>query len=311
MLVIGIGPGSLAEVMFNRFTKECGMGNRIHLGMTLVLCFSSMLAHAGELSIRETVIIGAGTPVPGVNGATFESVGVTARPISPPASDDGAVMFWGEYLDPNNNVPAYGIFRHSADGSMERLVDTTMIMPGKGETFEDITEFSTNEGNGAFLGARYSDGSFEGVYRVVNGNLQVVADPTISLPGLSSPAQNFWHPIIEGDRIAFVTEPGIFQWQSGVLEPMVLTSELIPGRSDTFQGGFGNITFDHGDLRFLGLGPSLGTGNWHDMYEGIFTKTASDLFTVADVLTPIPGGTGNFLTFGAMDHCGGTTFGFS
>jgi hypothetical protein len=89
-----------------------------------------------------------------------------------------------------------------------------------------------------------------------------------------------------------------------------LTSELIPGRPDSFQG-FGNITFDNGVLSFLGLGPSLGTGNWYDRYEGIFSNTSSDLSAVADVFTPIPEGTGNFVTFGSMYRCGGTTFGFS
>ena len=64
---IAIGPVSVAEVTFTPFTEECVMGNRIQLGLTLIFSFSSMLAHAGDLSFRETVIIEGGTPVPEVS----------------------------------------------------------------------------------------------------------------------------------------------------------------------------------------------------------------------------------------------------
>jgi len=57
----------------------------------------------------------------------------------------------------------------------------------------------------------------------MNGSLQVVADSTMPLPGISSPGSIFYHPLIEGDRIAFVTGQGIFQSQNGVFEPLVLT----------------------------------------------------------------------------------------
>jgi len=87
----------------------------------------------------------------------------------------------------------------------------------------------------------------------MNGSLQVVADSTMPLPGISSPGVIFYHPLIEGDRIAFITGQGIFQLQNGVLEPLVFISELILGRSDSFHG-FGHITFEV-FLRFLSIKP--------------------------------------------------------
>ena len=155
-------------------------------------------------------------------------------------------MFWGKYEDPDNaNALVQGLFRYSSVVGIERLVDSTMIMPGKAEPLEDITEFSTNQGNVAFLGGRYSDASFEGVYNAINRNLQVVADSATLLPGTSGSSSLFYHPIIEGDQIAFVAGQGIFQSKNGVLAPLVLGSELIPGRTDSFHG-FGNIAFDNG-----------------------------------------------------------------
>ncbi|MDH5587087.1 MAG: hypothetical protein OEZ05_10700, partial [Nitrospirota bacterium] len=283
--------------------------NRLSFGILTLVLMTSSLAHSAELHIGEITVIGSGTAVPGTN-ATFQSFGVWSRPVSPPAIHDGYVVFWGKHLDPDNSQPVHGLFRYSQAGGIERLVDTNTIMPGKSEPFEDITEFFTNQGNVAFLGARYSEALFEGVYSVVNGAIEVVADPSVVLPGTGEPSGRFNHPIIEGDRIAFVTGLGIFQSHNGALESLVLWSDLIPGRTDTFQG-FGNITFDHGALSFFALGPLLGTGNWYDRYEGIFTKTSSGLSTEADVLTPIPEGMGDFITFGAMYPCGGTTFGFS
>lgn len=110
----------------------------------------------------------------------FQRFGVTSRPVSPPASHEGSVVFWGEYLDPDNNtLPVHGLFRFSPGVGIERLVDSTTTIPGKSEPFEDITEFSANDGNVVFWGARYSDTYFEGVYSLMNGSLQVVADSTM------------------------------------------------------------------------------------------------------------------------------------
>lgn len=91
------------------------------------------------------------TPVPGSNGM-FQRFGVTSRPVSPPASHEGSVVFWGEYLDlDNNNLPVHGLFRFSPGVGIERLVDSTTTIPGKSEPFEGITEFSANDGNVVFL----------------------------------------------------------------------------------------------------------------------------------------------------------------
>ncbi len=285
------------------------MMNRILVGLTVLLLFTPSFSHSGELTIGATKIIRTGDQAPGTNG-TFQSFGVRNRPVSPPGLDDGDVVFWGEYLDPgNNNQRVHGLFRYSSGEDIERLVDSSMLIPGKSDPFEDITEFSANQGNVAFLGARYSEG-IEGVYSLKNGNLQLVADSTTLLPGTLETSSSFYHPRIEGDRIAFVTEAGIFQSQQSLIESLVLTGELIPGRTDEFQG-FGNIAFENEVLSFWGLGPSLGTGHMYDKYEGIFTVSSMGQNTAVDVSTAIPNGTGNFLSFRAFLSCGGTTLGGS
>ncbi len=285
------------------------MMNRILVGLTVLLILTPSFSYAGELTIGAIKIIRTGDQVPGIN-STFQSFGVGDRPVSPPVVDNGDVVFWGEYTDPgNNNQRVHGLFRYSSGEGIERLVDSTMLMPGKSDLFEDITEFSADQGNLAFLGGRYSEG-FEGVYSTKNGNLQLVADSTTLLPGTPGTSSRFYHPRIEGDRIAFITEAGIFQSQQSLIEPLVLTGELIPGRTDAFQG-FGNIAFDNEVLSFWGLGPSLGTGHVYDKYEGLFTDSSTGQNTVVDVSTAIPNGTGSFLSFRAFFSCGGTTFGYS
>ena len=284
------------------------MMDRILVGLTVLLILTPSFSYSGELTIGATRIIRTGDQAPGTNG-TFQSFGVGDRPVSPPVVDDGDVVFWGETSDlGNNNQRVHGLFRYSSGDGIERLVDSTMLMPGKSDPFEDITEFSANQGNVAFLGARYTEG-FEGTYSLKNGNLELVADSTTLLPGISGASSRFYHPLIEGDRIAFVTEAGIFQSQQSLIEPLVLAGELIPGRADTFQG-FGNISFDNEVLSFWGLGPSLGTG-LYDKYEGIFTDSSTGQNVEVDVSAVIPNGTGSFLSFRAFFSCGGTTFGYS
>ncbi len=122
------------------------MMNRILVGLIVLLILTPAFSYSGELTIGAIKIIRTGDQVPGINSA-FQSFGVGDRPVSPPVVDNGDVVFWGEYTDPgNNNQRVHGLFRYSSDVGIERLVDSTMLIPGKSDPFKDITEFSADQG---------------------------------------------------------------------------------------------------------------------------------------------------------------------
>ncbi len=157
---------------------------------------------------------------------------------------------------------------------------------------EDSWSPSISGDNIAF-GATIDGGS--GIYARIDGQLVVVADSSMKIPG--SEFFNFafgLSPGICGRNVSFVGfslgyGSGIWLWRDGVLEKVVDTHTLVPGRSVTFGSFLGSPGIDGENIAFLAR---------HDDGFGIYAVINGELRTIADNDTFLPGAAFPILGFG-------------
>jgi hypothetical protein len=156
---------------------------------------------------------------------------------------------------------------------------------------------------GAFPGVSATTVAFEGggstssgVYTGTGGALTKVADTSTAIPGGS--LGNFTafgtSEAIAGATVAFrgsgSSSIGIYTATGGALTTIADTNTAIPG----FTGNFTN----------LGISPSLSGstlaffGRGSPSFVGVYTGSGGAITAVADTNTAVPGGSGNFTTFG-------------
>ena len=129
-----------------------------------------------------------------------------------------------------------------------------------------------------------------------------IADTNTPIPGGTGTFTGFGvAPSIDGGDVAFIgfgdpgfTALGIYSTVGGTLGVVANLNTPIPGGTGNFTNlgsNFDNPSIDGGVVAFHGTG----TGQ-----QGIYSKVGGTLGAVADLNTPIPGGTGNFTGFGSV-----------
>ncbi len=215
------------------------------------------------------------TPIPGGDGSftefsTITSLGNDITFTARGASSQGIYTF--------------------IDGALAVLVDTNTPIPGGNGNFTGVGSPVLMEGGDiAFLGS--GDESQSGIYAIIDGTVTVLVDTNTPLPGGTGNFTGQFHNLLslgDGD-IAFIFEAseqlGIYTCIDGVFSVVADTNTVIPGSTDTFD----SLAY----LSSIG-GKNVTFAGWSDNMVGFYTYIDGALGVVADLNTPIPGGTGNF-----------------
>jgi hypothetical protein len=135
-----------------------------------------------------------------------------------------------------------------------------------------------------------------GIYTNLGGTLNVLADTRTKVPGSTRNFFSFGSPSLKNGSVAFAGSlsqgsptQGIYTSINGALNTVADVNTPVPGSTDNF-GYLTAPSIDNERVAFLrsGLGFPI---------EGVYTNLNGSLSAIANMNTPIPGGTGNFTRF--------------
>jgi hypothetical protein len=162
-----------------------------------------------------------------------------------PLVDAGAVYFYGQ------RGTDKGIHRNES-GTIDIVFDADVQMPG-GVSDLDSFRFAAGDGGVAFEG----NGMWgeEGVYRVLPGSLEIVADWMTPVPDGPDLFTDFsWGVAVQGGRVVFTaggsSSHGIYEYESGTLSTLVDRNTAVPGSPTVSFDGFGFVSLDGDDTAF-------------------------------------------------------------
>jgi len=120
-----------------------------------------------------------------------------------------------------------------------------------------------------------------------------IADTSTPIPGGAGTFTNLITPSMDNGHVAFYgsgsSGSGVYTNLTGSLTAFVNTATPIPGGTGNFTG-FLHPVLSGGRVGFVGFG---GSGQ-----QGVYTDAGGTLAAVASTSTSIPGGSGNFTSFG-------------
>jgi hypothetical protein len=162
-----------------------------------------------------------------------------------PVTDAGAVYFYGR------RATDEGIHR-SRDGTIAIVFAADVQMPGG---VSNLSSFRFAVGGGAIAFAGNGMWDEEGVYRVLPGSLQVVADWMTPVPDQADVFTDFsWGAAVDSDRVVFTgggsSSHGIYAHEGNSLSTLVDLDTPAPGpQNETFEG-FGFVSVDGDETAF-------------------------------------------------------------
>jgi len=219
-----------------------------------------------------------------------------------PSLDSGIVVFRAVRV----GGTLAGIYR-SAGGSLDVLADISNPIPGGGGSghFTALGIPSLSGANVAFWGSSFASSSSRqtGVYTIVDDVISAAADLNTApaeglLPFLSFGAS----PSMDGNSVVFIgstaTSAGVYRYANGSLAVVADTMTPIPEGSGNFQPfGFVQAVGDEGTVVFVA---QVVVPRGVVEQRGIYSTVGSSLAVLADLNTPIPGGSGTFTDFRAV-----------
>lgn len=183
--------------------------------------------------------------------------------------------------------------------SFEKVVDTNTAIPEGVGNFNDFSEPYLSAGNVAFWAT--GTGGQVGVYSIIGGVLDVVADTSTAAPGGGGNFTdfNFSSVSLHGNNVVFIANgpggPGVYRRQgAGAIEVVAETgTTMVPGGGGEVFTDVGFITSIFGGLASFGGFGDAGT-------RGVYTWSGGPLNVVADTtdLAP-PDFTLNFTSMGS------------
>ena len=287
----------------NRRGARCLQLAAILSVLTVPVSGSVVPAPVGGLSFHYYKVVDTDTVMPG-DTETFGCVGQPHVSYGSVAfrgggeEDCGAAIWTWRLDDPATLTKRYGRGMSSLDGG----------------TFIEFSSLSYNKGHVAFA-AQTGGSAARGIYTDARGALELVANRFTPVPGgVGDVFFHFGAPwIYEGEvvfRARVVTlSPiniidGIYAWADGVLR-LVAAEGITP-----VPGGTGTFV-DFGDEDATGViahlsgipavddGVVVFRGRGSDGEHGVYREHNGVFSVIADLNTPIPGGTGNFTDFEA------------
>lgn len=196
--------------------------------------------------------------------------------------------------------------------TFEKIVDTNTSIPGGPGTFQSFgSGVSLDNGNVAFEGTNGlpgEQGFRRGIYTNIAGRLNVVADTDTPIPdgtgNFKGFGEVFGSPSLDNGNVAFIgfdefnTEEGGYN-QEGIYTDIGGRLNVVADKNNPIFAGneynlFNRPSLDDGNVAF-------GTTD-QDYPEppdkgGVYTNINGKLNVVADLNTPIPGSTDDFLGF--------------
>ena len=228
------------------------------------------------------------TPIPGGIGSFASFFG------GPPALSGSNIAFWA--VGPPVQQGIYGqqgiyLFKGSV---LSRVADLNTRIPGGSGNFTVFSGFLPPPTGGNVVFQGFGSSGQQGIYLFNGSALSRVADLNTPVPGGGTFA-GFFQPTLSGSNVAFVGhgssgQRGIYLFNGSALSRVADVNTPIPGGSGNFTT-FSPVLSQPtgGNVAFHGFGSSG--------QQGLYLFNGSALSRVADVNTPIPGGSGNFTEF--------------
>ena len=249
------------------------------------------------------------TPIPdGTGNFTGFIPGNPVIPSDPCISGDN-VAFWAKGADNQE-----GIYLYPTDPFLPvaKVVDRNTAIPEGTGNFASlvppnpIAPASPAMSGDAVVFRGFGSSGQQGVYRMANGPPIKIADLNTLVPGgVSNFADFSGSPFISGDYISFIGlggggpegMQGVYLLGVDGLSTVADLTTPIPGGTHNFIGFIpGNPVIppaspsnSQSNVAFIGFGL--------DGQQGVYSMINGSLASVADLNTPIPGGTGNFTGF--------------
>jgi 6-phosphogluconolactonase (cycloisomerase 2 family) len=168
----------------------------------------------GELN----VVVDTSTPIPGGAGTFLDFVDSANFPSVPRqiGMHDGIAVFQGY-----GSGGQVGLYRTNGLGQVDLIADLNTAIPGGTGNFTSFGGPVIADAGVLFKG--YGTGGQEGIYKLVDGTLSLVADRNTPVPNL--PTNNFFglqdYGWFAGDPIVLESQRGIFRQQGTTLETLV------------------------------------------------------------------------------------------
>jgi hypothetical protein len=225
----------------------------------------------------------------------------------------------------------------SSGGTLTRVADTTMTMPGTASTL--FTGFDQVAASGSNVAFRGTGAAQQGVY-AYTGSLARVADQTTAMPGGPGAFEFFDGVTISGTTTSFAGRKSGFYGaygNGGGLHAIVDANTPVPGGGGATFNVISEVSSSGHDLAFTHFGtlsgiytikngavqaaattdtnqpnapgkfvtvtsPSISNGGiaftgFSFDQKGIYTNLGGTINAVADLSTPVPGGAGTFSDF--------------
>jgi hypothetical protein len=233
-------------------------------------------------------------------------------------TEAGIIIVGGDILFTGSGAGSQqGIYlaSHATPGALVRIADTAMAIPGGVGTFAGFQNgLGFNGADVVFVGN--GSGGQQGIYGAsgaVVGPPFKVADTTTAIPSGTGNFTGFPSgPALSGSEAAFIANGSGAQqglYTVAVLAPPQVGSPLrIADTTTAIPGGSGNFT-SFGSDQAHPIDPAMSgdrvafVGSGSGGQQGIYGATVSGVgppIKVADTTTAIPGGGGNFASFGAV-----------
>jgi hypothetical protein len=191
--------------------------------------------------------------------------------------------------------------RRLPDAYFGKILDTSTPIPsGVGNfTLLDVPTVDSS-GNLAFKGTGPANW---GVYKWSAGVVSKLADNTTNIPNGTGQFVNFGRPSISSGKVLFQgvgnAQEGIYSSNNGVLTTVVNKTTARP-EGGTFST-LGDPSLVNAAVAFIGTGTT-------DSNMTAYTLTGSTVTPVVSTATPIPGGSGNFVSLGNAVSDGTSTW---
>ncbi len=302
VLTVGTAPGQViftkvADTKSGAFTS---FGTNLSPGSQAPSLSGSVVAFLGNGSVY-TAPAGGGVPVNVLAGATLPNGQLLGGVLSQPATDGSRVAFVA--ADFGGQPGIYTAPVGGGGGPLGRVADTATPVPNGTGNFRSFfnVEPSLSGARVAFTGIPNSTGAPQaGVYTgpAAGGALARVADPNTAVqPNASSPS-------LSGTVVAFSGSGG------GAVG--IYTSPAAGGAFATVADN--RTAIPNGSGNFFRFGPTPSVSGSTVAFVGFDSANRAGVYTgpvgggalarVADATTAIPGGSGTFTGFGAVDVSG-------
>ena len=183
-----------------------------------------------------------------------------------------------------------------AQWTFTKVADNNTLIPDGSGNFLSYQIVVFDDGDVAFRGGSGLPKQ-QGVYTIIDGTLDVVADLNTFIPGGSGAFTRFRGLSFSSGEVAFLADNfgsglplqiGIYSTIGGMLDVIADRNTPTPPGGVFNFSGFGEVpSIDGGEVVFSGFRRNV-------FEPGIYSTIGGTLGVVADFTTAIPGGSGNF-----------------